>query len=288
MTARILSPSETRRELERIGLRPDSRLGQNFLVDGNIVRKSIRLAGVRPSETVVEIGPGLGTLTAALIDTGAIVHAIEFDPVLYRHLEDNLQGKTPDHLHLFRGDAVREPLAGFHPPPDGGFKIVANLPYAISTPWLDAVLAGPLPDLMVLMLQSETASRFTARSGNKSFSTISIRLQSAYTPTATHRVSKNCFHPRPEVDSILLRLNRKPDPVRFTPNTIQLIRTLFRQRRKQIGSLLKSVEPDLAHAWTRELESAGLTTRIRPEAIPLDLWHRLDALMRNIPDGGSG
>jgi 16S rRNA (adenine1518-N6/adenine1519-N6)-dimethyltransferase len=285
--ARILSPSQTRRELERIGHQPDGRLGQNFLVDGNIVRKSVRLAEIGPSETVVEVGAGLGTLTAALIDTGAIVHAIEFDPVLYRHLEETHLSTYRDQLHLHKGDAVKKPLAGLDPPSGSEFKIVANLPYAISTPWLAAVLAGPLPCRMVLMLQSETASRFTEPSGSKSFSAISIRLQSAYRPSASHRVSRNCFYPRPEVDSTLIRLDLRPDPVLLAPNTRELIRWVFQQRRKQIGSLLKSVNPDLRKAWTSDLESAGLSTKTRPEAIPLEQWHQLDALVRAMELSGS-
>jgi len=279
MTARILSPGETRRELERIKHRPEPRLGQNFLVDGNIVRKSLRMAAVQTGETVVEIGPGLGTLTSALLGAGAIVYAIELDQVLYQYLNDTLVPEFPDRLHLSRGDAVKKPLAGASPSGDGEFKIVANLPYAISTPWMAAILAGRLPQRIVLMLQAETANRFIALHGSKSFGAISILLQSAFSPAESHRVSPKCFHPRPEVDSSLIRLDLRPDPIRIGSGTGKLIRRLFQQRRKQIGSLLKSVDPDIRDPWIRDLESAGLTTRVRPEVIPLEHWHRLDVLV---------
>ncbi len=280
MTARILSPSETRRELERIKHQPDGRLGQNFLVDGNIVRKSVRLAVIEPGDPVVEIGPGLGTLTGALLEAGAIVHAIELDRILYQYLNDTMLPAFPDRLHLSRGDAVKAPLAGIPAVNDGGFKIVANLPYSISTPWMAAVLAGPLPQRMVLMLQAETASRFMAPHGSKSFSAISVLLQSAYLPVESHRVSPNCFQPRPDVGSTLIRLDLRPDPVRLAPGSMDLIRGFFRKRRKQIGSLLKDIPAEMADPFLAGLESVGLSGQTRPEAIPLEQWHHLDAIVR--------
>jgi 16S rRNA (adenine1518-N6/adenine1519-N6)-dimethyltransferase len=239
------------------------------------------LAAIEPGETVVEIGPGLGTLTYALLEAGAIVYAIEFDRLLYQYLNDGLVPVFPDRLHLIRGDAVQAPLAGVSASGDGGFKIVANLPYAISTPWMAAVLAGRLPQRMVLMLQAETASRFMAPHGSKSFSPISIQLQSAFRPTENHRVSPNCFHPRPEVGSALIRMDLRPEPMRLAPESMDMIRGLFRKRRKQIGSLLKPVPPGIATPFLAALESAGLSARTRPEAIPLNLWHHLDRLIRD-------
>lgn len=280
MTARILSPSETRRELERIKHQPDGRLGQNFLVDGNIVRKSVRLAAIQPGDPVVEIGSGLGTLTGALLEAGAIVHAIEFDRHLYQYLKDTMVPAFPDRLHLCQGDAVKMPLAGVAATNDGEFKIVANLPYAISTPWMAAVLASRLPQRMVLMLQAETASRFMAPHGSKSFSAMSILLQSAYLPVESHRVSPNCFQPRPDVGSTLIRMDLRPDPVRLTLESMDLIRGFFRQRRKQIGSLLKPVPPQVAGPFLAGLESAGFSAQTRPEAIPLEQWHHLDTIVR--------
>ncbi|MBX3751739.1 MAG: ribosomal RNA small subunit methyltransferase A, partial [Opitutaceae bacterium] len=117
-----LSPTETRDLLARLGHQPKRFLGQNFLVDGNIVRKSLELAGVQAGDTVVEVGPGLGTLTAALLDTGTSVWAVEKDPNLAAHLRAALAPRFPGTLHLLEADAVEFPLAGLPAPAPAGFK----------------------------------------------------------------------------------------------------------------------------------------------------------------------
>src|SRR3954466_12623252 len=137
-----LSPSTTRELLARLNHQPKRFLGQNFLVDGNIVRKSLELAGVQAGDTVVEVGPGLGTLTSALLAAGAEVWAVEKDRQLHAHLLETLVPNQP-RLHLLEGDAMEHPLADLPVDRTPAFKIVANLPYAISTPWMDAVLGGP-------------------------------------------------------------------------------------------------------------------------------------------------
>jgi 16S rRNA (adenine1518-N6/adenine1519-N6)-dimethyltransferase len=272
-----LSPTETRAKLAELAHLPRRSLGQNFLVDGNIVRKSLELADLKAGEQVVEIGPGLGTLTAALLSAGAEVWAIEMDPTLHAHLDTTLVATQAGRLHLLKGDAVDTPLAGLVPGPHQPFKIVANLPYAITTPWLDGVLSGPLPDRMVLMLQQEAAQRYLAVPGTKSFGAISIFLQAAYDIKAGHKVGPNCFHPRPDVDSMLLPLHRRPVPVLFRPEAKQLIRSCFQQRRKQIGALLREKAPDAGRAWLEQLRAAGLSPQTRPEAIPVALWAALAA-----------
>ena len=163
-----LSPTATRELLTRLNHAPKRFLGQNFLVDGNIVRKSLELARVERGDEVVEVGPGLGTLTTALLEAGANVWAVERDRTLHAHLAAELAPRFPATFHLLEGDAVEHPLAGLRPA-SGEFKVVANLPYAIATPWLDAVLEGPLPARLVLMLQQEAAQRYTAAPGTKSF-----------------------------------------------------------------------------------------------------------------------
>jgi 16S rRNA (adenine1518-N6/adenine1519-N6)-dimethyltransferase len=272
-----LTPSGTRELLAQLGHQPKRFLGQNFLVDGNIVRKSIELAGVSSGDTVVEIGPGLGTLTSALLATGASVWAIEKDRSLHEHLTQTLVPEFPETFHLLEGDAVEHPLAGLKPTsPAGSFKIVANLPYAIATPWLDGVLSGALPDRMVLMLQQEAAQRYMAEPGTKNFGAISIFLQSAFAVAPGHKVDPSCFFPRPDVDSYLLNLVRHPSPFIFSAEVKALIRACFQQRRKQIGGLLRDRLPDQGASWIAELEHAGLSSQTRPEAIPTALWQRLD------------
>jgi len=269
-----LSPTTTRELLARLGHEPKRFLGQNFLVDGNIVRKSLELGDVGPGDTVVEIGPGLGTLTAALLAAGAEVWAIEKDRNLHAHLAETL-GREQPKFHLREGDAVEQPLAGLPPERTGRFKIVANLPYAIATPWLDGVLSGPLPGRMVLMLQQEAAQRYLAQPGSKAFGAISISLQAAYAVAPGHKVDGSCFFPQPDIDSYLLHLVRLPEPFVFPPGVKAVIRACFQQRRKQIGGLLRGKLPDAGAGWLAQLQAAGLGPHSRPEQIPVALWRQL-------------
>lgn len=271
-----LSPTATRELLATLGHLPRRSLGQNFLVDGNIVRKSLDLAQVAAGDRIVEIGPGLGTLTSALLAAGAEVWAVEMDRGLHAHLEQSLVPRHPGKLHLREGDAIEHPLAGL--PPDfaaGDFKVVANLPYAISTPWMDAVLSGPLPSRMVLMLQLEAAQRYSAEPGSKQFGAISVFLQSAFEIAPGHKVAPACFHPRPEVESALLHLVRRPDHFVFPPEAKRLIRACFQQRRKQIGKLLRDRHAEGGDRWLARLESLGVPTRLRPEEIAVTVWQNM-------------
>jgi len=270
-----LTPTATRELLTRLGHQPKRFLGQNFLVDGNIVRKSLELAGITKGDTVVEIGPGLGTLTSALLTAGANVWAVEKDRVLHEYLATTLAVEFPQTFHLLEGDALEQPLARLDAAIVPVFKVVANLPYAISTPWMDAVLGGPLPSRMVLMLQQEAAQRYSAASGSKQFSAISIFLQAAYDLAPGHKVPAACFHPRPDIESYLLHLVRKTAPFIFSPENKRLIRSCFQQRRKQIASLLRERLPGHGQAWLQVLADAGVGPQARPEDIPVDLWTKL-------------
>jgi 16S rRNA (adenine1518-N6/adenine1519-N6)-dimethyltransferase len=278
-----LSPTATRELLAQLGHSPKRFLGQNFLVDGNIVRKSLELAEVAAGETVVEVGPGLGTLTAALLEAGAEVWAVEKDRTLHAHLEATLQPRFPSAFHLLEGDAVEHPLANL--PADraaAGFKVVANLPYAIATPWLDEVLAGPLPARLVLMLQQEAAQRYAARPGTKSFGAISVFLQAAYDIAPGHKVAAACFFPRPDVESHLLHLVRKPVPFVFPAPAKALIRACFQQRRKQIGALLRARLPAGTTGWRELLLAHGLSEQSRPEEIPVPTWTQLTSTLARL------
>lgn len=272
----MLTPSQTRELLDKLGLRPSKKLGQNFLVDPNIVRKSLELAAVQAGDTVVEVGPGLGTLTRALLASGASVYAVELDHRLAAY-QCELHAGEPC-FHLTEADAMDAPLAGFQG--EGDFKIVANLPYAISTPWMEKILAGPLPTRMVLMLQKEAADRFTAEPGGKHVGAVSLFLAAAYRKRPGHTVSRNCFHPVPDVDSILLHLERRETPYRFAPKTRALMRRFFTQRRKQIGSLARQEKNYSLAIWLEQLEAAGIPATLRPEALPLDAWITLDGTLR--------
>lgn len=269
-----LSPSQTRELLNKLGHHPNKRLGQNFLVDGNIVRKSIELAALKKGDSVVEIGPGLGTLSEAILDSGSELWAVERDPALIRHLRETLVPESPG-FHLSEGDCLDSPLAGLPDEKTSAYKIVANLPYAVSTPWMEAVLSGPLPECMVLMLQKEAADRYAARHGSKNFGAISIFLQSAYAIRGKHPVSATCFSPAPKIDSVLLWLERKKDAIRFPEQARTCVRRIFTQRRKQLGALCRK-EPDPAvQAWFARLIEEGISETVRPEELPLEHWQAL-------------
>ncbi|WP_309386491.1 16S rRNA (adenine(1518)-N(6)/adenine(1519)-N(6))-dimethyltransferase RsmA [Cerasicoccus frondis] len=272
-----LSPSETRTLLESLGHRPNKRLGQNFLIDGNIVRKSLELANVQPGDKVVEVGPGLGTLSSALLEAGAEVWAVEFDQRLHANLDATLAKEHPEKFHLLHGDAVDSPRANFAL--QSNYKIVANLPYAISTPWMEKILAGPLPDRLVLMLQKEAADRFTAAPGHKNYGAISVFIEAAYQRKPGHKVSRQCFYPAPDVDSTLLHLERLPDAFHFNATQREVIRAIFTQRRKQIGSLVnKHPRADALRPWLAKLAELGIPETTRPEAIPLPGWRQLPSI----------
>ncbi len=340
-----LTPTQTRAQLVQLGVSPRPRLGQNFLTDGNIVRKSLELAEIAPGDVVVEIGPGLGTLSAALLAAGAEVFAVEIDRMLHAHLEQTLVAAHPKKFHLLEGDAVEFPRAGLGeksaalgkdtaseagtplrgvradedervgngrlgeaslpqaapslPYPSlpqssqspRAYKVVANVPYAISTPWLDALLSGPLPERMVLMLQRESAERFTAPPNTPERGAISIFVEAAYERQPGHPVSRTCFYPVPKVDSVLLCLVRRTFPRVFQAATKKFIRELFTHRRKQLGALVRQLtgKPEAPHAplaehatqWLARLPALGTDSHARPEAVPLAAWLALDELLRS-------
>jgi len=233
-----LSLSETRELLARLAHMPKKWLGQNFLVDGNIVRKSLELGEVKAGDTTT------------------------------------LQPRYPATFHLHEGDAVDFPRAGLKDATDGSFKVIANLPYAISTPWMDAICAGPHPSLMVLMLQREAAERLTAEVGTGHWSAVTAQVQLAFERVKVHPVPAQSFNPPPKVDSCLLVLRRRADARRLSPRAREVARMLFTQRRKQVGSAARKLFPDQADVarWLEELPAYGVTSLARPETIPAEAW----------------
>jgi 16S rRNA (adenine1518-N6/adenine1519-N6)-dimethyltransferase len=270
-----LNPNQTHTILNTLGHFPNKKLGQNFLIDGNIVRKSIELAAISKNEAIVEIGPGLGTLSKAILATGAQLFAVEKDVTLANYLEKTLS-KESKNFHLLNEDCLKKPLGSLlDQEQSSGFKIVANLPYAVATPWLESVLSQSLPKRMVLMLQKEAADRYNALPKTKNFGAISIFLQSAYQIHSTHSVSASCFHPKPKVDSTLIRLDLKEDAVCFSKEIRTFIRTIFTQRRKQIASLCKKNDSETIHQWLETLLKKSYSKSVRAEEIDLSSWQLL-------------
>ena len=277
-----LTPSETREVLAEIGHRPKKQLGQNFLVDGNIVKKSLLMSEISQTRKIVEIGPGLGTLTEELLNQDYLVHAVEIDPRLVAYLQSRFSPWIDKKMLLLtQANAVKLPT-GSHLASEDNFSVVANLPYAISSPWLEAVLRKePIPESMTLMLQKEAADRMWAKPGTKNYNALSIFLHGSFQFISSHPVSRNCFHPVPAVDSILINMKRKPHPFLFPENSRRLIRKIFTKRRKQMGAVIKQEVTPLREILDRWMEESNLPKYIRPEGIAPDQWQKLAGWIPN-------
>jgi 16S rRNA (adenine1518-N6/adenine1519-N6)-dimethyltransferase len=193
---------------------------------------------------------------------------------MHFHLTESLLPRFPQTFHLKEGDAVDFPRAGLTEATEGSFKVVANLPYAISTPWMEGICTGPHPSLMVLMLQREAAERLTAEAGTGHWSAVTAQVHLAFEKVRVHPVPAQSFNPPPKVDSCLLVLRRRADARRLSPRAREVARMLFTQRRKQVGSAAKKLFPDAPDvaAWLADLPRYGLTSLARPETIPAEAW----------------
>jgi 16S rRNA (adenine1518-N6/adenine1519-N6)-dimethyltransferase len=256
---------ETREILRRLGVCPKRKLGQNFLVDPLVVERSVQWARIEHSEVVVEVGPGCGTLTDDLVKTGVRVFAVEKDPILARHVAQSFP------IDLLQADAVDFPVGNFDC--SQSYKVVANLPYAIASVWLDKILELPqLPVTMVLLVQKEAAERWFSKAGCKSFGAIGIYLQAMYRLEQKCGVSKRCFYPQPKVDSVLLHIQKRADGYLFPKEFKQFIRTLFTHRRQQISRTCNGSNAPFVDDFLNFLEKQKLPKTVRAEAVPLELW----------------
>ncbi|MGH3113948.1 MAG: 16S rRNA (adenine(1518)-N(6)/adenine(1519)-N(6))-dimethyltransferase RsmA, partial [Gaiellaceae bacterium] len=221
---------------------PNRELGQHFLVDENILGVAGRLAELDREDVVLEVGAGLGVLTAYLADRVRFVHAVELDRSLEPHLRDRLAGRT--NFELVVGDALRLPLHELDPPPG---KLVANLPYQIATP-LVAESLGSLPTvrLWCVLVQREVADRFFARTGTKSYGAVSVLVRLTAERMGIHPVARTCFAPPPNVDSALVAFRRARDWGPELARLREVVQAAFAHRRKTLAN---------------SLELAGLTGR---------------------------
>lgn len=257
--------SETKAILQALGVRPKRKLGQNFLIDPQIVHRSVEWAHLSSHETVVEIGSGCGTLTDSLVAAQARVFAVEKEAAFIPYLSQRFP------IDLLQGDAVEHPLGRFQG--SDPYKVTANLPYAIASIWLDKLLEQRyLPKTMVLLVQKEAANRWLAAAGTKHFSALSISLQAAYTLQQKCNVSKRCFYPQPKVDSMLICLQKRTDGWIFSKNFKQWMREIFLHRRQQFARVCKKIPSCFTKPFLGFLESQGIPKTVRAEAIPLDLW----------------
>ena len=266
-----LSPTDIRRLLAEHGLRPSRALGQNFVADPNTVRRIARLAGVGPGDHVVEVGPGLGSLTLALAETGAHVTAVELD----RHLVPVLRTVVEPHgVRVVQGDAMALDWAATlgEAGPATGWALVANLPYNIATPLVLDLLAGvPAIERMLVMVQREVGERLAAGIGDAAYGIPSVKVALRATAEVVGRVPPTVFVPQPRVESALVRIVRRPRPaVDADPTALfRLVDAGFGQRRKMLRRSLAALVPAEGFA------AAGVDPTARAEQLTLDEWAAL-------------
>ena len=237
---KISEPGVTRHILKAFDLHASKRLGQNFLIHGGTVEAIVETADICPGDRVLEIGPGIGTLTQGLAEAGASVTAVELDKKLPAVLAETLSGY--DRVRIVGGDILKTDipaLMGEEP-----FKVVANLPYYITTPILLTLLERRLPiTRIVTMVQREVAERMIALPGGRDYGALSVAVQYYTEPRLAIEVSPRCFLPPPAVESAVMDcVVRKTPPVEVEDEKhfFRVVRAAFGQRRKTIGNALKS------------------------------------------------
>jgi 16S rRNA (adenine1518-N6/adenine1519-N6)-dimethyltransferase len=276
--ARLLGPAEVRALAHELGLRPTKRLGQNFVHDPNTVRRIVRAAELTAEDVVLEVGPGLGSLTLALLPAVAAVHAVEIDPVLAGQLPGTVAERAPalaDRLTVHTADALTLRAADL--PAPAPTAIVANLPYNVGVPVVLHLLAE-LPTLRrgLVMVQSEVAERLAARPGSKAYGVPSAKLAWFAEARRAGPVPRAVFWPVPGVDSGLLAFDRRDPPPGDRGAVFTVIDAAFGQRRKALRAALSGWAggPDAAE---QALRAAGIDPRERAERLAVTDFARLAA-----------
>jgi 16S rRNA (adenine1518-N6/adenine1519-N6)-dimethyltransferase len=266
-----LTPGSVRDLLAAHGCRPSRALGQHFLADPNLARKIVRLADVVDGERVVEIGPGLGSLTVALAEAGAQVVALELDRHLVLALAEVTAGSS---VEIVVGDAL---TADFRALTGGGaWACVSNLPYNLATPMVVRLLEEfPEMSRCLVMVQREVGERLVAGPGTKAYGAVSLKVAYYASARMAGTVAATVFVPPPAVESALVRLDRLASPPVDVPSPADLfalVRAGFGQRRK---TLRRSLAPALGERTEAVLAAAGVDAGARAEALTLDDWARV-------------
>ena len=247
--------------------------GQHFLFDPNILKKIIAVSGISKSDTIVEIGPGLGTLTKFLALYAGSVTAIEIDKKLIGKLEEVFESDL--NVQIIRADAMKFPYETI----EGDFRVVANIPYNITTPLIFKLLEfrDRMPS-MTLLMQKEVARRIVAPPGSKEYGVLSISTQLYTKPTLEFKVSRKAFLPPPSVDSAVVHFEVSPTPLFDVKDEVlflNVVKTAFSQRRKMIMNSLKEFE-----GITDALDEAGIDPKVRPEKLSADDFTRLSNALK--------
>lgn len=272
----LLGPADVRELAAALGVRPTKQRGQNFVIDPNTVRRIVRAAGVRPDDVVVEIGPGLGSLTLALLQAAAHVTAVEVDDALAAALPATVRARLPrraDHFALVHADALRvTELPG--PPPTA---LVANLPYNVAVPVLLHMLATfPGIERTLVMVQAEVADRLAAAPGSKVYGVPSLKAAWYADVRRAGAIGRTVFWPAPNVDSGLVSLTRREPPATGATRTevFAAVDAAFAQRRKTLRAALTGWAGS-APAAEAALRAAGVSPQARGESLTIEDFARI-------------
>lgn len=277
----LLGAGDIRRIAEALMVRPTKTLGQNFVVDGNTVRRICDAAPVASEDTVLEVGPGLGSLTLALLSASARVHAVEIDARLATALPETVGSRMPDaaeRLHVHRADAMKVAAPDFDPAPD---VLVANLPYNVAVPVVLHLLEA-LPSLRagLVMVQAEVADRMVAGPGSRVYGVPSAKLAWYARARRAGSVPRGVFWPVPHVDSALVSFTRHEPPPGDVREVFAVVDAAFAQRRKVLRGALAGWAGGAQRAEDI-LRSAGVDPRLRGEALDIATFARIAAAARS-------
>lgn len=283
--AYLANPAHTVAVLEKHGIRAQKKYGQNFLIDPHILERIMDGAQISKDDLVIEIGPGIGTMTQYLAERAGQVIAVEIDEKLLPVLDDTL--KDCDNVRVVNRDILKTDIRSLTSEYSGyeGFKIVANLPYYITTPILMALLEGDCnPVSITVMIQKEVADRMKAVPGTKDYGALSLAIQYYTKPEVIATVSPNSFIPRPNVDSSVICLKFfKPEdrPVRVEDEKkmFAVIRASFNQRRKTLINGLSNAGIADKGKTAEALHKMGLSENIRGECLSVEQFARLSELL---------
>ena len=295
MSARPVTVDPTRvREILRFArLRAKHSLSQNFLIDTEVLDAILAAAGPEPGRRVLEVGPGLGILTGALLEAGAAVTAVELDRGLARFVGDAFgdaiaagarEPDAPGSLRLVQGDILDQDLAALIEPP---FDVVANIPYHITSPILHRILGlERSPERVVLMVQREVAERVAAPPGQMSYLSVFVQYHAAVTVVRT--VPREAFEPAPEVESAILLIEPhggqpRPRSAEDEDDLWRLVQAGFRARRKMLHNVLSRQLPLPAARVARALEAADISPDRRSQTLSVEEWLRLLDAIRPLP-----
>lgn len=281
MENRLGNPKNTIEVIQKYEFAFQKKFGQNFLIDTHVLDKIIRAAGVTKEDMVLEIGPGIGTMTQCLAEAAGRVVAVEIDSNLIPILKDTL--KDYDNITVINEDILKVDIKKLAEEYNGGrpIKVVANLPYYITTPIIMGLFESEVPiDNITVMVQKEVADRMQTGPGSKDYGALSLAVQYYAEPYIVANVPPNCFIPCPNVGSAVIRLTRHQKPpveVKDSGLMFRLIRASFNQRRKTLQNGLNN-SSELHYSKeqiARAIESLGVPATVRGEALTLEQFARL-------------